>query len=316
MTQKDQNQLKMPLLEQSLPISSYQLLSKNQILNKFYEIIPFKCPFCFSIIELTLEFIEHLSINHFFNLKIRHDKLNEISNKDDSIHVSAKRKMPFKIKLNEYEPSSKRVSYAENSHSNEIFQEKKSDPAIKACEETITEIVTLNEDCINITSNIKPLLEMNSLQKSETNSKINNEHEETSKIVKQTQNESNFLATKTDVQLSKDSLESETNILVVKKDIPPIKPKIISLIEKQVTQNSQKLNYQLDSVSCGLCALTFKYQSNLIKHLKKKHIKAGQKLCDKEFEKFMITNFNMNNNNNNIISTITKDELTEKHIDI
>jgi hypothetical protein len=50
----------------------------------------------------------------------------------------------------------------------------------------------------------------------------------------------------------------------------------------------------------------------LIKHLKKKHIKSGQKLCDKEVEKFMVTNFN----NNNIISTIVKDELKEKEVDI
>jgi hypothetical protein len=312
MSQKDKNQLKMPLLQHSLPISSYQSLSKNQIFNKFYEIIPFKCPFCFTIIELTFEFVEHLSINHYFNIKIKHDKLREFSR--DSVNGTTKRKMAFSSSLNEYEPMSKRrSSYTENLNLNETVQETKSDlnnSVIKSNDEPISEVKeTPIEERINIASNVKPLLKINSLQKSEIISKIvypvevniNIDQEHANKIImKQTENDE-----------KKQDIESQ-NAIVIKKDMPVIKPKIISLIEKQVPQNNQKLNYQLDSVSCGLCALTFKYQSNLIKHLKKKHIKSGQKLCDKEVEKFMITNFN----NNSIISTIVKDELKEKQVDI
>jgi uncharacterized C2H2 Zn-finger protein len=308
MSQKDKNQLKMPLLQHSLPISSYQSLSKNQLLNKFYEIIPFKCPFCFTIIELTFEFVEHLSINHYFNIKIKHDKLREFSR--DSVNGTTKRKMAFSSNLNEYEPMSKRrSSFTENLNLNEAVQETKSDlnnSVIKSNDESISEVKeTPIEEPINIAPNLKHLLKINSLQKSEITSnivypfevKINIEQEHANKIAENDD--------------KKQDIERQ-NEIVIKKDMPVIKPKITSLIEKQVLQNNQKLNYQLDSVSCGLCALTFKYQSNLIKHLKKKHIKSGQKLCDKEVEKFMITNFN----NNNIISTIVKDELKEKEVDI
>ena len=308
MSQKDKNQLKMPLLQHSLPISSYQSLSKNQLLNKFYEIIPFKCPFCFTIIELTFEFVEHLSINHYFNIKIKHDKLREFSR--DSVNGTTKRKMAFSSNLNEYEPMSKRrSSFTENLNLNEAVQETKSDlnnSVIKSNDESISEVkVTPIEERINIAPNLKHLLKINSLQKSEITSNIVYPFEVKINIE---QEHANKMAENHD---KKQDIESQ-NAIVIKKDMPVIKPKITSLIEKQVLQNNQKLNYQLDSVSCGLCALTFKYQSNLIKHLKKKHIKSGQKLCDKEVEKFMVTNFN----NNNIISTIVKDELKEKEVDI
>ena len=308
MSQKDKNQLKMPLLQHSLPISSYQSLSKNQLLNKFYEIVPFKCPFCFTIIELTFEFVEHLSINHYFNIKIKHDKLREFSR--DSVNGTKKRKMAFSNNLNEYEPMSKRrSSFTETLNLNETVQEKKSDlnnSVIKSNDESISEVKeTPIEERINIAPNLKHLLKINSLQKSEITSNIVYPFEVKINIE---QEHANKMAENDD---KKQDIESQ-NAIVIKKDMPVIKPKIISLIEKRVPQNNQKLNYQLDSVSCGLCALTFKYQSNLIKHLKKKHIKSGQKLCDKEVEKFMITNFN----NNNIISTIVKDELKEKQVDI
>lgn len=205
MSQIKQNEHKMPLLQPTLPTSSYQLLSKNQILIKFYEIIPFKCPFCFTIIESTLEFVDHLSSNHFYDVKIRYDKLNKFSRdtnemalnyteEKSSVKFSTKRKI---IEKNKDEPVNKRQSLIkENSGLSEIFSRKDTfKPLVEASDETIvvdeidknlkTESVEQSgsknkndgdsnkSEHTQITVNIEPLFKMNI----ENSMRINKEHQ-------------------------------------------------------------------------------------------------------------------------------------------
>ena len=53
-------------------------------LHRFYHSVPFKCPFCFTFKELPSDFIEHLAVNHFSDVKNLYErKLTKLT--DDSI---------------------------------------------------------------------------------------------------------------------------------------------------------------------------------------------------------------------------------------
>ena len=276
-------------------------------LHKFYQIIPFKCPFCFTFKEAAGEFIEHLTVKHYLDVKLGYDKLQLLTNNRLFNGVSA-----FKIgnkkddygdvscngNKNDYEPLAKRFLYSikntvdMNNNDSLFSQHQKIQDDQKNKNDVDIEDEDEEDDSANCTSSC---CNANGDDQQQQQSENDLDYQNHNNRLLQNNNGNKIFNVKSKCLTSIDNRFSNNHRI----DFMP--PKINSnrndaLISPSPINKPQQqmlnLTYLMSSVSsmhCAICNRGFEYYSNLRRHIKTKH-----KIFGKEVKEYVIRH---NNNN-------------------